>query len=140
MKLLHESDNKACPWTAFEVQFAKEYHFEDHQDFADSQVGQKSKEKKAWKLKKDAASRKRAGACDAEVDKKLEEDLQALTFPTSRGPLMESSSGCVKRCGKSSWKVIALHTHNNASFGGVAEEALKMYQYAFENQIDIYLW
>ena len=36
-----------------------------------------------------------------------------------------------------SWKVIALHTHNDASFGPVAEEALRLYKYAFENQFDI---
>ena len=33
--------------------------------------------------------------------------------------------------------MIALHTHNKAAFGPVAEEALKMYKYAFEHQFDI---
>ena len=79
MRVLHESDNRDMPWTVFEIQFAKECCFEEHQYFADSQIGQKSKEKKAQQLREAAASRKRAGVLDDE-DKKLEEDLKALAF------------------------------------------------------------
>ena len=107
MQVLHESDNRDMPWTAFQIQFAKECSFENAQDFADSQVGQKSKEKKAEQLQRAAASRKRAGARASEVNKKLKEELQSLKFPTSRGSIMKPDTGCARRCGKSSWKVIA---------------------------------
>ena len=39
IRVLRESSNKSCPWTAFEVHFAKESRFADQQDFADSKVG-----------------------------------------------------------------------------------------------------
>ena len=119
------------PWTAFQIQFAKECSFADAQDFADSLVGKKSREKKAEQLQKAAASRKRAGARTSEADKKLKEKLQSSSFPTSRGSFMKPDTGRAKRCGKSSWKLIALHTHNNASYGGVAAQALEMYKFAF---------
>ena len=41
LRILKESSNKSCPWTAFEVQFAKEYSFDNQIDFADSQLGKK---------------------------------------------------------------------------------------------------
>ena len=36
LRVLYESDNIACPWTAFEVLFAKEHCFEEQNDFADT--------------------------------------------------------------------------------------------------------
>ena len=124
IRVLRESSNKSCPWTAFEVHFAKESRFEDQQDFADSKAGQKRKEKATRKQQQTSASRKRA-------------NVPAADLPTSRGSRVEPNTGYVRRCGKTSWKVIALHTHNDASFGPVAEEALRLYEYAFENQFDI---
>ena len=44
IRVLYESNNKSCPWSAFEVRFAKESCFEDQQDFAKSKLGQKRKE------------------------------------------------------------------------------------------------
>ena len=58
-------------------------------------------------------------------------------MPTSRGSRVEPNTGYVKRCGKNSWKIIALHACNNASYGAVADEALIMYKYAFANQFDV---
>ena len=63
--------------------------------------------------------------------------MKATSFTTSRGSATRPNEGHAKRCGKSSWKVIALHTHNKASYGAVAQEALEMYKYAFQNQVDI---
>ena len=136
VQVRHESVNQNMPWTAFQIQFAKECSFAEAQDFADSLVGKKSQEKKAEQLQKAAASRKRAGARPREADKRLKEELQSSSFPTSRGSFMKPDTGRAKRCGKSSWKLIAVHTHNNASYGGVAAEALEMYKFAFENQVD----
>ena len=87
IRVLYESNNKACPWTAFEVQFAKEYCFEDQQDFANSKTGQKRKEKATRKQKETSASRKRA-------------NVPAADLPTSRGSRVEPNTGYVRRCGK----------------------------------------
>ena len=51
IRVLYESNNKSCPWSAFEVRFAKESCFEDQQDFAKSKLGQKRKEKATRKHK-----------------------------------------------------------------------------------------
>ena len=125
LRILFESDNKVCPWTCFEVEFPEESCFEAQQDFANSNPGQRRRDKKARLAQEKSDSRKRANPSD-------DYDL-----PTSRGFNTAPNTGRVKRCGRSSWTIIALHTHNDAAYGTVAKEALRMYKYAFATQVDI---
>ena len=125
LRVLFESDNKVCPWTCFEVEFPEESCFESQQDFANSNPGQRRREKKARLAQEKSDSRMRADPSD-------DQDL-----PTSRGFDTAPNTGRVKRCGRSSWTIIALHTHNDAAYGTVAKEALRMYKYAFATQVDI---
>merc|ERR1712026_239016 len=139
LRILKEGTNKSCPWTAFEVQFANEHRFDGQIDFSQAELGKKSQERKKVKqLYEDMVSRMRAGEAEDDIQDQIDEQFDAL-YPTSRGSTMKPNEGCAKRCGKSSWKIIALHTHNSASYGAVAKEAVEMYKFAFENQVELHM-